>query len=158
MRKTKEIRCIISRTPWATDLKGSDNSNDLIWKPKFIFQPPPPIFGYHSNVQSWRMFLKNTFRQFSCKSSRELDGFFCVFHEECPKCMGSGQLHDCVMKRWRLFDRGQGWFHPGKERACLPHPTTTPPPLIFACLNTGAKVVRIREATNNCYCFQSLAF
>ena len=55
----------ISGTPWATDLKLSDNLNDLNWKiKKIIFQPPPPTLGYHSNVQSWRMFLKSAFRQF----------------------------------------------------------------------------------------------
>ena len=42
------------------------NLNELIFKTHFIFQPPPPPLGYHSNVQSWHMFLKNTFRQFSC--------------------------------------------------------------------------------------------
>ena len=54
----KYISSNISRTPWATDLKLSDNLNDLIFNTKIIFQPPPPTLGYHSDVQSWRMFLK----------------------------------------------------------------------------------------------------
>ena len=44
---------------------------------------PPPIVGYHSNVQSWRMFLNNTLRHFLCKSAPELEVFWC-FHEKCP--------------------------------------------------------------------------
>ena len=70
----------ISGTPWATDLKLSDNLNELNWKTKIIFQPPPPTLGYHSNVQSWRMFLKSAFRQFSCQSLPELD-VFCYSHD-----------------------------------------------------------------------------
>ena len=68
----------IPRTPWAMDLK----LHELIFKAKKIIQPLPPTLGYHSNVQSWDMFLRNTFRQFSYKSSPELDFFFCSFHEE----------------------------------------------------------------------------
>ena len=44
---------------------------------------PPPIVGYHSNVQSWRMFLNNTLRHFLCKRAPELEVFWC-FHEKCP--------------------------------------------------------------------------
>ena len=75
----------ISGTPWATDLKLSDNLNELNWKIKIYFQPPPPTLGYHSNVQSWRMFLKSAFRQFSCQSLPELD-VFCYSHKEWPNC------------------------------------------------------------------------
>ena len=59
---------------------------ETFWQFKWTnFQLPPPTLGYNSNVKSLRMFLKNTFRQFSCKSSSELDLFFCYFHEEYPK-------------------------------------------------------------------------
>ena len=53
-----------------------------------------------------------------------MSGDFC--HK---KCMGRGQPRDCAMKKWRLFDRGQRWFHPGERRAGL-----SP-----ACLNTGCE-------------------
>ena len=43
--------------------------------------------------------------------------------------MGRGQPRDCAMEKWRLFDRGQRWFHPGERRAGL-----SP-----ACLNTGCE-------------------
>ena len=42
----------ISCTPWATDLKLSDNSNDVIFKTGFKFQPPRPTLGYRSNAQT----------------------------------------------------------------------------------------------------------
>ena len=41
----------ISRTPWATHLRLSDNLNELFFKAKIYFQPPPPTLGYHSNVR-----------------------------------------------------------------------------------------------------------
>ena len=37
------------------------------------FQLSPPTLGYHSNAQRWRMFSNNTFQQFSCKISPELE-------------------------------------------------------------------------------------
>ena len=40
--------------------------------------------------------------------------------------MGRGQPRDCAMKKWRVFGRGQRWFHPGERKAGL-----SP-----ACLNT----------------------
>ena len=36
---------------------------------KNIFQPPQPILRYHSSVQNWLMFMKNTLWQLSCKCS-----------------------------------------------------------------------------------------
>ena len=66
----------ISRSRWFRDLKLSDNLNDLICnRKKLIFLAPPPTLGYHSNVQSWRMLLKNSFRQFSSESAPELKVF-----------------------------------------------------------------------------------
>ena len=59
----------ILRMPRATDLKLSDNLNELICITKIIFQPPPPTLHSLSNLQSGRIFLKNIFWQFSCKSS-----------------------------------------------------------------------------------------
>ena len=83
----------ISRTPWATDLKLYDivmelifNKKDTEWVLKKIsFQPPPPTLGYHSNVQSWRMFLKTHFGSFRAKDPQN-STLFCYSHEECPKC------------------------------------------------------------------------
>ena len=49
-------------------------------KQKSIFQLPAITIGYHSNVQSWCMFLKNTFWQLTPNPE-----FFCDFHEDCPK-------------------------------------------------------------------------
>ena len=63
----------ISRTRWATDFKLSDSLNELIFNAKNIFQRPSPTPGYHSKVKSWRMWLKNTFGQFSCESLQDLD-------------------------------------------------------------------------------------
>ena len=34
------------------------NCLNLFWKQKVIFQPPPSTFGFHRNVQTWRIFLK----------------------------------------------------------------------------------------------------
>ena len=59
----------ISRTLGAKDLKLSDNLNELVIKPK-IFQPPPPTIGYHSNVQSCRIFLKTYFGSLHASAPR----------------------------------------------------------------------------------------
>ena len=62
----------ISRTPWATDLKLSDNLNELTFEAKTIFQPPPPTLRYHSNVQSLCMFLNSTVSAVFMQSSPDL--------------------------------------------------------------------------------------
>ena len=62
--------------------------------------------------------------QTTSRVGKGMSGDFC--HE---KCMGRGQPRDCAMKKWRLFDRGQRWFHPGERRAGLS----------LACLNTGCE-------------------
>ena len=64
---------------------------ETFWKFKWtnfqskIFQPPPPTLGYHSNVQSWRTFLKTHFGNFHAKAHQN-STLVCYFHEECPKC------------------------------------------------------------------------
>ena len=74
----------ISRTPWAKDLKLSENLNELIFKTKFCFyrRRPPLVTIATFNVDA--CFWKSKFWQFSCKSSPELDVFL-LFLEECPK-------------------------------------------------------------------------
>ena len=69
---TRHTSSNISRTPCAADLKFSNNLNELIFKTKITFQLRLSTLGYHSKVQSWLMFLDNTFNTFntfavSCK-------------------------------------------------------------------------------------------
>ena len=72
------------RTPLAKDLKLSNHLNEQIFKTRYIFNRlRSPLLS--SNVQIWGMILKNTFRQFSSKSSPELD-LFLFFHDDCLKC------------------------------------------------------------------------
>ena len=55
------------------------------------------------------------------------------------------QPRDCAMKKWCMFDQGQWWFLWAERRAGLSS----------ACLNTGTKLVHMREAANNCCCLLS---
>ena len=94
----------ISRPPWATDLKPSDNLNELISKTKKnIFQPPLPTCDYHSNAQSRCMFWKTPFGSFHAKAHQN-STFFCYFHEECPKCSLLWKFRFDNSARWRPGD------------------------------------------------------
>ena len=55
-----------------TQIKGSCLKRTN-FKTKKYFSAFSGKGGYHSNVQSSCMFLKNTFQEFSCKSSSEVD-------------------------------------------------------------------------------------
>ena len=72
---------------------------------KIYFQPPPPTLSYHSNVQIWRMFLKNTFRQFSCKGHQNSTFFFAISLEGVPNvvCCGNFGLIFRLMASWWQF-------------------------------------------------------
>ena len=89
--------CAPPPTPPGTLPQISQERLETFWQFKWAnfqkknFKTPPPTLGYHSNRQSWCLFLQNTYRQFLCSRSRELD-VFCCHHKECPKMLSMVEI------------------------------------------------------------------